>query len=279
MATERLLTVARGSRARLKRVYAAARAWAGRTFHPTDWQLLDRELSSAEKDYVRTALLDKAGLFHPSYGPWRDRRCRKILELYGRGYFAGKKILELGSGHGDIGAFLARLGADVLCVEGRARNVALARAKHANLTGIRFVQFDLDQDFSRFGRFDLIVNLGLLYHLKNVDAHLRCCFALADEMVLESVVCDSLDAHEILLVPERADVDEEAMGGMGSRPSPFYIERLATENGFGITRCFTADLNYGHQFRYDWRHGNDGRPSGDFVLRRFWRFRKSNPRP
>lgn len=268
------MTLARGLLARAERLSAAARSWTGRTFKYGDWGLLDRDLTPAEKEAARTAILGKAGLFHPSYRKWRAKRCRKIIELYGRDYFVGRRVLELGAGHGDIGAFLAGLGASVLCLEGRTQNIAFARAKHAGVPRIAFEQTDLEQDFSRFGRFDLIVNFGLLYHLTNVDAHLRCCFALADEMLLETVVCDSTDPYKIFLVPERAEVDEEALHGMGSRPSPFYIERLARESGFEVTRCFTADLNHGHQFRYDWRHRNDDRLSENFVLRRFWRLKK-----
>jgi hypothetical protein len=185
-------------------------------------------------------------------------------------------VLELGAGHADIGAFLAGLGASVVCLEGRARNIAFARAKHAGCARLRIEQRDLDGDFSSVGRFDLIVNFGLLYHLENVDAHLRCCFPIADDMVLETVVSDSTDPHFIAVVPERSDVDEEALGGKGSRPSPLYVERIARENGFAATRCFTPDLNHSHQFRYDWPHRNDGRLSEDFVLRRFWRFRRSS---
>ena len=40
-------------------------------------------------------------------------------------------------------------------------------------------------------------------------------------------------------------------------------------------RYFTPDLNYTHQFLYDWQHRNDQRVSEDLVLRRFWRLKKS----
>lgn len=238
------------------------------------WGMLGRSLTRHEKHLVYSGLLEEAGLFHPSYGEWRAKRLAKILEIYGADFFEGRKILELGAGHGDLGASLAALGADVLCLDGRAQNVRFARVKHRNAKRLRFEQVNLENDFSRFGRFDLIVNFGLLYHLRNVDAHLRCCFSVADDILVESVVCDSTDPHAIFFSPERTEVDEESLEGVGSRPSPFYLERLATENSFAFTRYFTSDLNHTHQFRYDWEHRNDGRLSDDFVLRRFWRFMK-----
>lgn len=246
----------------------------GQASTPLDREWLDAGLSASQRQLVRTGTRNQAGLFHPSYRGWNRRRCDKILEIYSRDAFAGLRILELGCGHGDIGAFFAGLGAEVLGLDGRAQNVELARCKHRKVERLRFECFNLENDFSRFGRFDLILDLGLLYHLKNVDAHLRCCFATADDVVLESVVCDSTDPHKIFFLPERKEVDEEALEGVGSRPSPFYIERLAAEGGFACERFFTPDLNYTHQFLYDWPHRNDERVSADFVLRRFWRLKK-----
>ena len=131
-----------------------------------------------------------------------------------------------------------------LCLDGRRQNVNFAKLKHRNLANIRFEQFKLETDFSCFGRFDLLINFGMLYHLRHVDAHLKTCFGVADDILLESVVCDSSDPQKILLRAERAEIDDEALDGIGSRPSPFYIERLASEAGFDFTR-FTAALNFG----------------------------------
>lgn len=257
------------------RLRTAVQAWWKHATVLLDWGMLGRGPSSLDKHLVYSGLINEAGLFHPSYAGWREKRLGKILEIYGADYFKGRKVLELGAGHGDLGASLAKLGADVLCLDGRLQNVSFARLKHRKVAGVRFEEFNLENDFSGFGRFDLIVDFGLLYHLRNVDAHLRCCFSVADDMLIESVVCDSTDPHAIFYRPERAEVDEEALDGVGSRPSPFYVERLAAENSFAVTRYFTSDLNYTHQFVYDWEHRNDGRLGDDFVLRRFWRFTKS----
>ena len=60
--------------------------------------------------------------FAGHYDKWRLVRINKVLELFGVDYFKGKKILELGAGHGDMGAFFCELGANVLCLEGRLEN-------------------------------------------------------------------------------------------------------------------------------------------------------------
>jgi SAM-dependent methyltransferase len=259
---------------KIKRLHIALKAWADQTINPLQPGLLKSTLSPIEKHVANTMAISKEGLFHGSYDGWRTKRCNKILEIYGIDYFRNKKILELGSGHGDIGAFLADLGADVLCLDGRSQNVTFARLKQWKVPRLKVEQFDLEKDFSSYGRFDLIINFGLIYHLTNVDQHLQTCFGMADDMILESVVCDSTDPHRLVLVPGDANVDEETLTGTGSRPSPFYIERLAMESGFAADRYFTADLNHQHNFRYDWKHKNDGFLSENFALRRLWRFRK-----
>jgi SAM-dependent methyltransferase len=238
-------------------------------------ELRNIRLSPVDQHIFLSSVYNQSGLFHPSYQDWRIKRINKILELYGIEYFENKKLLELGSGHGDIGAFFAELGANVLCLDGRMQNVNYAKLKHRKVANFRYMHFNLEQDFSEFGKFDLIINFGLLYHLKNVDEHLKCCFRISDDMVFETVVCDSTDPHKIFFCDENKDIDEEALEGIGSRPSPFYIERIAKENNFEPIRYFSSDLNSGDQFLYDWDHRNDKRLGDDFKLRRFWRFRKT----
>jgi hypothetical protein len=172
--------------------------------------------------------------FDTIYIRWTTARINKLLDLYGVDFFKNKKIAEFGSGLSDVGAFFADLGADVLCLEGREETVRFAKLRHRNVLGLRIQQFDLEEDFTSLGHFDILIHFGLLYHLPNVEEHLNQCFSIADEVVLESVVCDSDDPEKLVLVSERSEVLVEAMHGKGSRPSPAYIERVAGKNGFSI---------------------------------------------
>lgn len=272
----------RGWRWRVNTLQRAVGTWSMQTIqvrNRLDLELLEC-LSPIDRYVVYSGVLNNRALFDPSYVGWRLARLNKILEIYGPDHFKGRRILEVGAGHGDIGAFLADLGADVLCLDGRIQNVNFARLKHRKVNGVRFEQANLEEDFSRFGRFDLIIHFGLLYHLRHVDENLKCSFSMADEVLLETVVCDSSDPHRIIFCAERSHIEEEALDGTGSRPSPFYVERLATENGFGVQRHFSADLNSGDYFCYDWKHLNNERGSGssDFKLRRLWQFQKMAPR-
>jgi SAM-dependent methyltransferase len=262
---------------KLKRIYRGLVGWIDQSSNRVDLESLECNLSPVDKYVIYSSIFNKGGLFDPSYETWRVRRFNKILEIYGVEFFKGKKILELGCGHGDIGAFFADLGADVLCLDGRIQNINFAKLKHRRVANLKFVQFNLENDFSHFGRFDLVIDFGLIYHLRNVEAHLKACFAAADDIVMETVVCDSTDANKLVLCAERPEIDEESLEGTGSRPSPFYIERIARENNFDFARYFTADLNAGSQFCYDWAHRNDNRLGDDFRLRRFWRLKKAAP--
>lgn len=245
----------------------------------SDLLRMELALSPVERHLAHAALSNPHGLFHRSYDDWRTRRIDKLLELYGVDYFIGRNILEVGCGHAEIGAFFADLGAHVVAVDGRTKTINYARLRHRNVPRLELQQRDLDGDFGALGRFDLIINFGLLYHLRDVDAHLRRCFAMTDDLVAETVVCDSIDPDVILLREENAEAEEDALGGTGSRPSPFYIERLAIENGFAVERIFSSDLNSGTQFRYDWQHRTDGAANDDLVNRRFWRFRRTRGSP
>lgn len=167
----------------------------------------------------------------------------------------------------------------MLCLEGRAQNITFGRLKHRKVERLRFQQANLEEDFSSFGRFDLMIHFGLLYHIRNTEQHLKTCFRMTDEIVHETVVMDSKDPQQIVFCQERADVEEEALEGVGCRPSPAWVERVAQECGFTVHRYFTADLNAGNYFFYDWKALNNGRGTGsnDFQLRRFWRFQRAVP--
>jgi SAM-dependent methyltransferase len=245
-----------------------------RTIRKLDSDKTHVALSPIERYILLSYSLRNDALFHHSYDEWKMKRISKILALYDIDWFKNRKVLELGCGHGDIGAFLASLGANVLALDGRKQNVNFAKLKHRKVSSFKCIQFNLEKEFSEFGHFDVIINFGLLYHLKNVDEHLRCCFKIADDILFETVVCDSTDPHKIFFCDEDKLIEEEALEGTGCRPSPFYVERLAEESGFEVIRHFSRDLNSGDQFVYDWEHKNDERLGEDFKLRRFWRFKK-----
>ena len=125
-----------------------------------------------------------ANHFHHHYDEWRGRRIAKILELHGLD-FQGLKILELGGGHGDIGAFFASLGAEVVSAEARAYNRNFANIKYRNIPSFQSVDCNLETDFTHLGHFDLIINFGFLEVVEDASLVIDCCTRMSDNIFLE----------------------------------------------------------------------------------------------
>lgn len=84
-----------------------------------------------------------------------------------RGGLAGVPVLDLACRTGQFTTALAKAGARAVGVEGRAENIAMAR----KTKGARFVQADVrDLSAQAHGTHDVVLCLGILYHLDAVDA-------------------------------------------------------------------------------------------------------------
>ena len=99
---------------------------------------------------------------------------------------------------------LADLGAEVTSLEGRLRNVNLAKLRWSKIKNLKRILSDLDQDdLSEYGEFDLIINFGLIYHFKNVEEHLKNCSNISKHQMLESFILESKDEKLFLLEEEK----------------------------------------------------------------------------
>ena len=115
------------------------------------------------------------GLYTISPNPAGDEvKLRRVTQLsldVFEGSLAGVRVLDLASLEGMYALELARRGADVVAIEGREANVEKARFAARTL--------DLDVDFQLgdvrdlgrdpHGEFDLVLALGILYHLDGND--------------------------------------------------------------------------------------------------------------
>src|SRR5688572_28173403 len=94
---------------------------------------------------------------------------------------AGRNAIDLACHEGWFAQQAAALGFDVLGVDARADHVADATlaAEACGATRVRFEQRDVHAlDAPRDGRFDLVLCLGLIYHLENPVGALRIARAL-----------------------------------------------------------------------------------------------------
>lgn len=205
--------------------------------------------------------LDEEEWFDDHYVDWRSKRIAAILDHYGTDFFHGKTVLEVGCGYGDIGAAIARHGAIVTCSDARADHLAVVRERHPQ---VQTVVADLDKPWT-FPHCDVLIHLGVLYHLKTPEVALRQALGSSTHVILETEVLDSNDPYVSRSVAEAGY--DQAFNNIGSRPSPFFVERILTELGRSFTRIDDDRCNTEYH-RYDWPITNTGEHRNG--LRRFW---------
>jgi SAM-dependent methyltransferase len=100
------------------------------------------------------------------------RIIQTITDLAGIGdvSFSDLRILDLGSAHGQYSLDLAKRGATTLGIEGRQSWVDHASSQIGDIQNVEFLTGDArDISVKKFGRFDVTLCLGLLYHLDSPD--------------------------------------------------------------------------------------------------------------
>jgi 2-polyprenyl-3-methyl-5-hydroxy-6-metoxy-1,4-benzoquinol methylase len=122
----------------------------------------------------------------------RARRIIQVVSDLCRGDFRERRLLDLGCAHGHYAIEFARRGAEAVGIEGRASWLEQANESKARLglSNARFIEDDV-RGISRaqHGAFDVILCLGLLYHLDFEDA-LGLLRSMAD-MCTDFVVIDT----------------------------------------------------------------------------------------
>lgn len=186
-----------------------------------------------------------------------------IIDHFGHTFFHGKRILDLGCGHGDIGAAFYRLGAKVTCVDARNEHVKLAGKKYP---GIQTQCVDLDKDWP-FDEFDIILDLDLVCHLKNFEEHLRAVCNSGKIVCFETAICDSNDPNLCTTLTQNKSQYDWSMNGFSSIPTAAMVERIFTECGMDFKRFDLSKMNLAKTV-YDWRVKNTG--ACDLNKRRFW---------
>ena len=125
------------------------------------------------------------------------------------------RILDLGCSEGLYAIEFGLHGAEVVGVEGRSAPLARARfaAEALGLERVRFEQGDArEATEARYGRFDVILNCGLLYHLDAPDI-----FRVFENM---AGMCDDLaivETHYAQAIAERYEYKGEEYFGISRR--------------------------------------------------------------
>jgi hypothetical protein len=113
----------------------------------------------------------------------------------------------------------------------------------------------------------------VLYHLAEPERFLRACGEQARVVVLETAVSDSFDA--VAPRVREGHGADQALAGVGCRPSPGWVEQRAREAGFSVVRDVSSPLGNWSGGRFDWEPRGDGASRRDGVnLRKMWVFEK-----
>jgi hypothetical protein len=200
------------------------------------------------------------------HADWQVNRINFIKNLYPTDFFKGKRILELGSFNGFIGASFNELGAEVHCIEGRSENVKNILRDYPQLTA---EVGNLDISDWNWGKWDIIINFGLIYHLEFYHKeHLKNCIENCDLMFLESVIYNSPDS-EIYFRDEAniPTIGDQSLSELGGTPSTSYVEDILTECNTKFVKYTDSALN-GNGHHYDWDDTLE--KSYHDRARRFW---------
>jgi len=200
-------------------------------------------------------------MFSGHYCEWRTSRMNGIKKYISPEYFNSKTLLELGCGYADVGNMFHEMGASVTSSDARTEHLEVVTKRYPHL---KTLVIDGDNDLIE-EKYDIILHWGLLYHLSEIDLHLKKVSDKCDVLLLETEVSDS-DDKEFCMSTHESGFDQ-AFNSKGIRPSPSYIEHVLVKHGFQFKLIKDPILNSGiHCYDWEisnsmtWRHG----------LRRFW---------
>ena len=201
-------------------------------------------------------------MFRGHYDNWINSRMNGIKKYIQKDYFKSKTLLELGCGHGHIGNEFYKLGSIVSSSDARKEHINVVSNIYPH---IETLLIDCDND-DILKKYDIILHWGLLYHLNEIEIHLKKVSKRCDLLLLESEVCDSDDDTFYIKGNEYNNYDQ-AFNSIGIRPSQTYVEKILKNNGFQYSLIKDPILNSNfHIYNWDIQNTNTYQNG----LRRFW---------
>ena len=171
-------------------------------------------------------------------------------------------VLDVGCGLGYLARFFVDRGCQVTCVDGRPENVAALRTRYPDVQAhVANVETD---PLIVFGKFDVVFCYGLLYHLENPVAGLRNMAQVCRELLLlETVVTDHKEPI-LRLLDEPAETQNQALDGIGCRPTPAFVALALSRAGFRYV--YTPKSPPDHpDFQFEWRNNLEFARNGHLL--------------
>jgi SAM-dependent methyltransferase len=202
---------------------------------------------------------------------YRESQLTRLMNLFAHvdlERWKGLKVLEVGSGLGDLGNAFTQLGFDVTSTDGRPEHVESMKAR-----GRKSFVLDLDSTgVDEAGDYDIVLAFGVLYHLARPEEFLRSCGKRAKVLLLETAVCDRTEPMvHWLKEPQGWRGTDQALLGQACRPSPSWVEGICREAGFTSVRDISTSLGNWKIGSFDWTPKDNGEWKRDGVnLRKMW---------
>ena len=167
------------------------------------------------------------------------RVTQAVLDLVG-GDLTGLRVLDLGCYEGAFAIELALRGAELVAVDAREEHVARAlfAKEELGLERLTVEQVDVrDLSAERFGGFDLVLCLGILYHL-DLPAAFQLVEAVADVTRRAAVV----ETQVSLSASERVEFRGRAYHGRWYREPPAPGSSVGNPRSFWFTKASLLNL-------------------------------------
>jgi FkbM family methyltransferase len=170
----------------------------------------------------------------------------------------GTRVLDVGCGVGFHTPFYTSRGCRVVGIDGRAENIEEMKQRFPQVEGL--VGDVQTMDLEALGSFDVVHALGLLDHLDSpVEALRRLANVCRGQLVLDTIVCDADQA--IMILADEVGSANQALAGLGCRPSPSFVAMALDRLGFPYVYGTTMPPQH-RDFQFEWRNNLDARRDG-----------------
>lgn len=158
----------------------------------------------------------------------------------------GKRILELGCMAGVMGRWMQQCGADVTFCDGRQQWLDVVKEIDPDA---KVELADLNREWPFDGqRFDLVLHMGLLYHLSDPMFSLLHALAAGEKVVVETQVVDQ--DHEALITFDEDVGDDQSLDGGACQPTIRWVELVLRSAGRTGVRATPPTVGI-HTYKWD----------------------------
>lgn len=184
--------------------------------------------------------------WYADWHPWRWSVDRPVLEE-ALGELSGRSILDVGCQDGWYSYQAAEAGAEVLGIDLREEAVRRANAIRAirQVENPKFLMGDVEDAQTISGKFDAVLNYGLLYHLADpINVMCRLGASCKRIMAVQTFV-HAMDRGPVLhLLRESIDLPGKGATELITTPSSRAVVLMLEEAGFDhVYRSYPVDYN------------------------------------